>query len=296
MYKRQEEWLYKINKKNERVVFERSNTSEFDLNSLLKQNPKKEEQQFLQFIAKGTPDNQLFLTEVINRRVRENVSDIQELLDVIDWFQNILTVWHPDTKPSWMQFLMESDKKVAASFEEFLKYFDTGIDGIIFKEMDFDKIFIPEEIKQDIQNGAKDAEVGSATWVENQALNIQYLFVKEEDGSILVFKLMTVHNVEGADIAVDHFDIGDESDGTQRIVDFIPMISLLFHSNKVFVVDELERSLHPNLVYEVLNMFLNKSQTSSQLIIAGHESSLLTQKLLRKDEIWFTIKLSLIHI
>ena len=68
------------------------------------------------------------------------------------------------------------------------------------------------------------------------------------------------------------------------------MISLLFHSNKVFVVDELERSLHPNLVYEVLNMFLNKSQTSSQLIIAGHESSLLTQKLLRKDEIWFTIK------
>jgi len=53
----------------------------------------------------------------------------------------------------------------------------------------------------------------------------------------------------------------------------------------------MERSLHPNLIYDLLDLFLSKSKgINSQLILASHESSLLTQKLLRKDEIWFVVK------
>jgi AAA15 family ATPase/GTPase len=53
----------------------------------------------------------------------------------------------------------------------------------------------------------------------------------------------------------------------------------------------MERSLHPNLIYDLIDLFLSKSKNiNSQLILASHESSLLTQKLLRKDEVWFTVK------
>lgn len=57
------------------------------------------------------------------------------------------------------------------------------------------------------------------------------------------------------------------------------------------MIDEMERSLHPNLIYDLFDLFLDKSRNiNSQLIVASHESSLLTQKLLRKDEIWFVVK------
>ena len=53
----------------------------------------------------------------------------------------------------------------------------------------------------------------------------------------------------------------------------------------------MERSLHPNLIYDLFDLFLEKSEhINSQLITASHESSLLTQKLFRKDEIWFAVK------
>lgn len=37
-------------------------------------------------------------------------------------------------------------------FTEMLDYFDTGIDGIDFKEIDFNKVDVPNEVKEDIKN------------------------------------------------------------------------------------------------------------------------------------------------
>jgi AAA15 family ATPase/GTPase len=74
-------------------------------------------------------------------------------------------------------------------------------------------------------------------------------------------------------------------------MDFIPLIMDLCKGDNVFVVDEMERSLHPNLMYDLIDLFISKAKdVNSQLITATHESSLLTQKLLRKDEIWFVVK------
>jgi AAA15 family ATPase/GTPase len=65
----------------------------------------------------------------------------------------------------------------------------------------------------------------------------------------------------------------------------------LLKGDNVFIIDEMERSLHPNLIYDLIDLFLSKSKNvNSQLILASHESSLLTQNLLRKDEVWFTVK------
>jgi AAA15 family ATPase/GTPase len=45
------------------------------------------------------------------------------------------------------------------------------------------------------------------------------------------------------------------------------------------------------LVYNIFELFFSQcADVDSQLIVSTHESSLLTQKLLRKDEIWFVSK------
>ena len=74
-------------------------------------------------------------------------------------------------------------------------------------------------------------------------------------------------------------------------MDFIPLLLDLLKGDNVFIIDEMERSLHPNLIYDLIDLFVTKAvNVNSQLILASHESSLLTQKLLRKDEVWFVVK------
>lgn len=79
-------------------------------------------------------------------------------------------------------------------------------------------------------------------------------------------KLMTVHKkIDDADVEL--FSLGDESDGTKRLFDYIPLILDLIQGGKVFVVDEMERSLHPSLIQQIILLFYKYSNgVSSQLI------------------------------
>lgn len=83
------------------------------------------------------------------------------------------------------------------------------------------------------------------------------------------------------------FDYTDESDGTKRLFDLIP----LFYENRkvsVTLIDEIDRSLHTNLTRKFLELFYRTDEKKDcQLIATTHDSNLLDLDLLRKDEIWF---------
>ncbi len=85
------------------------------------------------------------------------------------------------------------------------------------------------------------------------------------------------------------FGIGEESDGTVRILDLIEI--LISKGNKTYVIDELDRCLHQRLTYKFIETFLEQaSKKNIQLIVTTHESRLLDFDLLRRDEIWFVNK------
>jgi len=291
-----EEWLYEINKSSEKKIFERSNIADkvdFDLSELFKKNKKDEDKQFLSFIAKGTPDNKLFLSEIRNRKVKENVSDIADLLNVIDWFENSLKVIFPDDKyKQGLQFELKEDEKLNEIFESFLNYFDTGINKVSLQEVDIDKVDFPSKLLSMIKNDILGSDnIGEMKGVIIPTKKSTFFISANEDKSdIICQKFMTGHNLT-ENGKIEWFDTSDESDGTNRIIDFIPLLVDLLDGDNVFIIDEMERSLHPNLIYDLLDLFLSKSKDiNSQLILASHESSLLTQKLLRKDEVWFVVK------
>ena len=58
----------------------------------------------------------------------------------------------------------------------------------------------------------------------------------------------------------------------------------------MFIIDEIERSIHPLLIKELVKKFSLDPNTKGQLIFTTHESNLLDQKILRQDEIWFAEK------
>lgn len=283
-----EEWLYEISKRGETKIYERLPEG-FDAAYLVGLQKTQEEKQFLQFLCKATPKNQLFLHEVFTRNVQENVSNIFDLENVLHWFLTTLTVIFPrDKYKSGIKLMAADNDQLKKYYTALLRYFDTGINTICLQQVKENKTNIPNELLEQIKvdlakQNVADAKVSLTNGRDN--------FILSLDGMKLrIQKLMTQHSVIGGSKDA-YFDIADESDGTNRIIDYIPLIIDLLKGDKVFIVDEMERSLHPNLIYDIFDLFLDNCENlNSQLIVSTHESSLLTQKLLRKDEIWFVVK------
>ena len=285
-----DEWLYETGKNLNTKIFERSNTTRYDLEPLLKRNKKKDEKSFLEFLASGTPRNQLFLHHIRNHNTAENLTDILDLQNTTDWFQNALTVIYPGSKNIGEKFELIHNADLQRLFADSLAYFDTGVSGVEFHPIDFEKIDITENHKEEIRNdllGAKSEK--NHVFLSNLMADKYYVITKNEHQQLNAMVLKTKHKTEGGGFEL--FDLKDESDGTRRIMDLIPLMTDFFKGGNVFVIDEIERSLHPNLVREFIDFILSNCHLiNSQFIAATHEATLLTQKLFRKDEIWFAVK------
>lgn len=84
----------------------------------------------------------------------------------------------------------------------------------------------------------------------------------------------------------------DESSGTKMLFAFAPFLKRAFEDTRVFIVDEIERSMHPVLTEFIVKLFNNSriNKANSQLIFITHNTNLLNIELLRRDQIWFTEK------
>lgn len=87
-------------------------------------------------------------------------------------------------------------------------------------------------------------------------------------------------------------NLQDESQGTQRVFAFAGVILTMLERGATLVVDELENSMHPLLVRHILGLFFSHETNprGAQVIFSTHNTSLLDNELLRRDQIWFTEK------
>jgi len=85
------------------------------------------------------------------------------------------------------------------------------------------------------------------------------------------------------------FDESEESDGTLALLAFAGPWLDVIEKERVFVVDELDTSLHPLVVHYLVNR-LHHASSNAQLIFSTHDTTLLSRKLLRRDQVWFMEK------
>jgi energy-coupling factor transporter ATP-binding protein EcfA2 len=87
-------------------------------------------------------------------------------------------------------------------------------------------------------------------------------------------------------------DMSKESDGTQAYFSVLGPLLASFRNGEVLLIDELESSLHPKLVRELVRLFNSPelNQKGAQIIFTTHITNLLDLGLLRRDQIWFTEK------
>jgi hypothetical protein len=87
------------------------------------------------------------------------------------------------------------------------------------------------------------------------------------------------------------FDLGDESEGTQRVFALAGPFLDALDFGWVVTVDELDCSMHPLLTWNLVQLFQSSAnKKGAQLIFTTHDTSLMDPELLRRDQIWITEK------
>ncbi|MFA7108858.1 MAG: AAA family ATPase, partial [Sphaerochaetaceae bacterium] len=113
---------------------------------------------------------------------------------------------------------------------------------------------------------------------------ISDLEIKEE--TIKKEELLFSHSTKNGTHLISEID---ESKGTKRYFGLSGVLKELINSSRVITIDEIETSLHPDLVAFYIQMFLMNTQ-SSQLLVTTHNQFIMDQDYMRNDMIWFCEK------
>lgn len=279
----EEEWLYKIGDSHDVCVFLRhrnESDQSFVIETDLSFPDEKQELRFRVYsedICSPKMGQVLFLSDIAERSPDE-VTIYQPFLDVYEWFRRLIIIF-PTSQYSGIMRLLDDDNK-RIKLANLLEYYDTGIIGVSKIQTDLDKVFSGEdieELKKDIAKGLK--ENREKALVSDSQIMIE---VQNKEGTLIASEIRSNHGNQD-----DLFDFRDESDGTRRLFDLIPIYQFAMKS-RVILVDELDRSLHTKVTQEFIRYFYEITKDiPSQLIVTTQDSNIMDLNFIRQDEIWF---------
>ena len=266
------ERMVKITSTSEKVLYDRR-----DGNLSFDKSLSKDD--FFPFVFRGTRDNQLFLTNSVS----QNINDFRP---VYDWFENTLVLVAPDSRFDLFEIFLDEGHPLYKAMNEMLPRLDTGISHLGSEEIPLENISIPEPLKTELQEEIKEG-MAVRLLMEPQTNRI---VVTRKDGELIAKRPVTFHpKSDGTKV---RFEIHQESEGSQRVIDLLPAFLELSAqaSQKVYIIDEIDRSLHPLLIRQLLEEYLSNcsTETRTQLLLTTHNVMLMDQQLLRRDEMWVT--------
>ncbi len=199
-------------------------------------------------------------------RNRQNAV-FEQYKKAFDWFSKDLVTILPTTKPGGLALRLEQDSRFYEFASEIMQTFNTGIQSIRVETIPIEDFFgeddkeeaarITAELKADperVRAIRNPYEEILFVWKDEKAYAKRMFFFHQEDGGI------------------NRFSLAEESDGTRRLLDYLPALYSVIHSPKVYLIDEIERSIHPLLIKELARKFSHNESTSGQLIFTTHES------------------------
>ena len=113
-----------------------------------------------------------------------------------------------------------------------------------------------------------------------------------------VAELASVSLMHGDPDAAVEFKASEESLGTMVWFGLVGPVLRALASGSVLLVDELDASLHPDLVRRIVGLFQRRKTNPklAQLVFNSHDPALMgdstAQRLLGRDQVWFTEKLN----
>jgi AAA15 family ATPase/GTPase len=200
--------------------------------------------------------NHLFLPSNVS-------SDGNKFLNPIyDWIQKISSATRPANLQSTLDWISRREENKIKTLE-LLKACDLGISDFAIKKREFYEGFFEgeffksrsEETKEDLKN----------------------------------HKEVTFTNSGGYPL-----DFNKLSDGSKALFNLTKPIFETLENGDVLFFDELDRSLHPDVLKNIVRIFHNPNlnKNKAQIVFTAHNDILLEKKerILRHDQVWFTSK------
>jgi AAA15 family ATPase/GTPase len=255
----EEEWLYQkklIFKARENKLFER-NKQIIILGRLFREG---------RLIIDKTRENSLFLSVVaqfngeISKEIFEWVSDF-----------NIISNINSESFEHY-SFSKLGDDHFREKIVRLIKSADIGIYDILKKEVSFD------DLKKDSPNFSKLPDIILNDLVNEKISTIETFHIRYKENNIFD--------------KIKSFPLEFESDGTQKLLALSGPIIDTLERGGILIIDELDNSLHTELIESIIRLFNSKNQNTNnaQIIFTTHNTNLLNQELFRRDQIWFTQK------
>lgn len=272
------EWLIDMTKSVEKIIFERDLKKHISKTDLSKKNNYFN----ICLSEMQNNDNELFIKEMTRRLIMSNNIDsfFDDIKNVFKFLVYDMIVIRPSAHKLFdIDYFKKKDKIL-----KILKALDIDIVDIQAEKCDIRNIqnklspIVFNDIKSDFELlSNKSPNTQLTLRIENDL----YTISKANSGEYVAQSLKFIHNNSD-----EQFGAFEESDGTIRILE---LIDILISRDKLFLIDELDSSLHPVLVDGLLKIFL-QSNVNNQLIITTHELKTLDFDLVRRDEIWFAEK------
>ncbi|MBD2014427.1 ATP-binding protein [Microcoleus sp. FACHB-53] len=248
------EWLFYVPKLRETKLFERR------LDNISVTKTYKADG-----IQQKTRHNALFLS--VSAQFNVGIAE-----KILDWLTHRVKVVSGLDDRGYRSYtvscLMENKNK--EDILQLLKKLDLGFGDIKVEEIEITDEFLPKELPEEIKSFI--LKNGKATSVQTMHRKL---------------------DVQGNSISIELFDLDEqESEGTQKVFALAgPLVDTL-KNGKVLIIDEFDARIHPLISLAIVKLF-NSNETNpknAQLIFMTHDTNLLSNKLFRRDQIWFAEK------
>lgn len=193
---------------------------------------------------------------------------------VYDFFsQKIAPIMYPQS--SLMDFTKrritrDRDGQLKRFILHFLKASDFNISDIAIHE---EEMSITPEMELVIKNTSAMPEKSKEEILKKGTLHSDEMFF--------------VHHTSNGDKELDE---ELESRGTKRYMGLATILYDLLVHGVILPIDEIETSIHYELLSYFIKVFLVNSKRGGQLIVSTHDINLLDEDYIRRDVIWFTDK------
>ncbi|MBW4500511.1 MAG: ATP-binding protein [Scytonema hyalinum WJT4-NPBG1] len=250
------EWLFYVPKSRETKLFERK------LDNISVSKTYKADG-----IQQKTRHNALFLSV----SAQFNVKLAEKILD---WLTNRVKLVSGLDDRGYRRYTVNClmNNKNKNEIIQLLKKLDLGFGDIKVKESEVHADSLPSELPDEIKN----------------------FIIK--NGGTKATSIQTMHQTfdeKGNSVSIALFNLDEqESEGTQKVFALAgPLVNTL-KDGKVLIIDEFDARIHPLISRAIVELF-NSNETNpsnAQLIFMTHDTNLLSNKLFRRDQIWFVEK------
>lgn len=278
-----EEKLEAVHGDESTLLYSRINiahTVSWNVSGLQEKASNDTDRDFIAFKTRDTLGNQLFLGALRGKQ-------LPVIDEITSWFSDQLALMLPEATLHRLGFNLTSRRGLLEFCNDALRTAGTGVHDISPQPVRWEDFPVTSELKEELKKSVGEKQSTFVVTPEGVRFSVTRL-----QGELHVARIYTHHRSANGELV--RFELSRESEGTQRFIDLLPAFFEMVRPGrpKVFIIDELDRSIHTQLARHLVKSYLLSVEPTgrSQLIFTTHDVMLLDQDLLRRDEVWFMEK------